>query len=290
MSPSSDGGAGQALAAPALVRALQYLLRPLVRLLLLNHVTYPVFCNLLKGIYVEMGVGEFSSGEQRLSDSRLSLLTGIHRKDIKRLRAEPAQEYRPPPSVSLGARLVAQWTGAGPFLDENGRPLVLARLEGSSGAPSFADLVSSVSTDIRPRSVLDEWLRLGIVEIEDDQRVRLRVEAFVPEKGFDEKSHYFGRNLHDHIAAAAHNLEARGLPMLERSVYYDRLSPESVQELADLSERLGMEALQKVNRRAMRLQKKDASGRAARLRMNFGIYFFHGTGKGRPGRKAGADA
>ena len=274
MARPSGESAKQTLAPPALVRALRHLLRPLVRLLLSHHITYPLLSNLLKGVYVDMAEAEYSLESKRLSDSRLSLLTGIHRKDIKRLRRECSERYLPPPSVSLGARLVAKWTSEPDFLDETGAPRALSCLPEAAGTPTFERLVASVSKDIRPRAVLDEWVRLGVVEIEEGERVRLRVEAFVPEKGFDEKAHYFGRNIHDHLAAGAHNLSGEGAPMLERSVYYDGLRPESVDELAGLSERLAMEALKKVNSRAISLQKKDAASGGARMRINFGSYFF----------------
>jgi len=61
--------------------------------------------------------------------------------------------------------------------------------------------------------------------------------------------------------------------MLERSVYYDGLTSDSIAELAELSEKLGMKALQSVNRRALVLQRRDAKRGGAR-RMNFGVYFF----------------
>ena len=68
-------------------------------------------------------------------------------------------------------------------------------------AVSFETLVASVNTDIRPRAVLDEWLRLGVVQIDDSDQVCLVVDAFVPEKGLDEKAFLFGQNIHDHLAA-----------------------------------------------------------------------------------------
>ena len=77
----------------------------------------------------------------------------------------------------------------------------LQRSSPPAGEPGFEDLVASISTDIRPRAVLDEWQRLGVVEVDDAGLVRLVVGAFVPARGFDEKAHYFGRNLHDHLAA-----------------------------------------------------------------------------------------
>jgi hypothetical protein len=118
------------------------------------------------------------------------------------------------------------------------------------------------------------------------------VEAFIPERGFDEKTYYFGRNLHDHIAAGVHNLLGEKPPFMDRSVYYDNLTAESVQALMDLAGERGMQALQAVNRQAMELQRRDAGNPGATLRMNFGIYYYsasldarrggEGEGKGGP--------
>lgn len=257
--------------APALVRALHRLLRPLVRLLLQQQITYPYLADLLKHVYVELANEEFALAEKRQTTSRVSLLTGIHRKDVKRLREAPPGADAAPAVVSLGAQLVARWTGVDTYTDATGHPRPLPR---AGEAPSFESLVASVSKDIRARAVLDEWLRLGVASLDDDNLVRLEVEAFVPERGFDEKAFYFGRNLQDHVAAAAHNLGGGHPPFLERSVYYDQLTPASVRELRELAERSGMEALQLVNRRALKLQTQDAASDDARQRVNFGIYCY----------------
>ena len=259
---------------PALVRALHRMLRPLVRMLLAHQITYPFLTNLLKTIFVEVAEREFSLPDRRQTVSRVSLLTGIHRKDVKRLRQGAPESAAVPAAVSLGAQLVARWTGVAEFLQEDGHPKALPR-QSESGV-SFQRLVESVSKDIRPRVVLDEWLRLGVARIEpvnDQELVRLNVDAFVPASGFDEKAFYFGRNLRDHIATAASNLAGVDPSRLERSVYYDDLTADSVRELAELSEDRAMDALQAVNRRALALQASDAGKPDATSRMNFGVYF-----------------
>jgi hypothetical protein len=122
--------------------------------------------------------------------------------------------------------------------------------------------------------VLDEWLRLGVVHFDEQRRVCLNVEAFIPVEGFEEKAFYFGYNLHDHAAAAAHNLIDAGKPFLERTVHYDALSPQSITALAAQAGQVGMEALLAVNKNAMALETADASDTAPRQRMTFGIYFY----------------
>lgn len=275
-----------------LMRALRHLLRPIVRLLVARGVLYPALVSLLKSVYVEVALQEFPIEGKRQTDSRLSLLTGVHRKDVRRLRGEKGARHRAPASVSLGAQVVARWTADPRYHDAEGRPRPLTRTAAGAGSePSFDELVVSVSKDIRPRSVLDEWLRLGVATLDAEDRVCLNAEAFVPSHGFHEKLYYYGRNLHDHAAAGTHNLLDGQPPLLDRSVYYASLTPEAIAELSKLATRAGMEAVQAVNRRALELKERDAGLESARLRMNFGIYFFQADPEAEePLDGAGADA
>lgn len=276
------GAAGSA--SPTLVRALRHVLRPLVRLMLARGLNYPYLAELLKGLFVEVADKEFQLGEKASTDSRVSLLSGVHRKDVSRLRAVLATdddiESR---VVSLGAQLVARWLGSSEYVDGQGKAQPLPRYASEGGDCSFEALVASVSSDIRSRVVLDEWLRLGVVHLDDEHRVCLNTEAFVPTKGFDEKVFYFGHNLHDHAAAAVSNLlGAQGAggkalaPFMERSVYYDELSPDSITRLAEQSRALGMETLLAMNKTALEAEAKDQSESPGgpRQRMTFGIYFY----------------
>lgn len=259
---------------PALVAALRLLLRPLARVMLTHGVTFPFVSELLKHVFVEVANKEFQLGSRPQTDSRISLLTGVHRKDVKRLRGNACGNEPAPAAISLGATLVARWVGSPEYLDELGNPRPLPRLANHGGTCSFEGLIASVSKDIRSRVVLDEWLRLGIAHIDEQDCVCLHTDAFIPQKGFDEKAYYFGANIHDHLAACAHNLAGNEPPLLERNVYYDQLDAAALQELANLSKELGMQALKKINRRAMELQHQNAGQPGADQRMNFGVYFF----------------
>jgi hypothetical protein len=264
------------MAPPAsLVSALRQLLRPLVRLLTAQGITYPMLAELLKQTYVEVAVHHFGLDAEPPTDSRVSLLTGVHRKEVKRLRQPVAEQAEPMPElVALGAQLAAAWTTRKDLRDRRGRPRALPRLASQGGARSFEGLVASISKDIRARSLLDEWLRLGVVEVDAQDRVRLRTAAFVPTRGFDEKAFYFGHNLHDHIAAAAHNMQGAGAAFLERSVHYEGLQAASVSKLAERAEAAGMAALQSVYRDAKQHEARDRKVEAAKQRLTFGIYFY----------------
>ncbi len=259
----------------ALATAVRRLLRPLVRLLLHYSVQYPAFTHLLKQAYVEMATAMPVDGKPQ-TDSRVSLLTGIHRMDVKRLRNDMVTGTDGPPlSVSLGAHIVARWTAHAEFLDNKGRPLPLQRLASRGGAMSFEALVRSVSKDIRPRVVLDEWLRLGVAQVDNLDRVVLVTDAFVPSHGLDEKFFYLGKNVHDHLAATEHNLtQPDAPPLLERSVYYDRLSQDSAQALEAHARQLSSQVMQSFSKKAMELQEHDHQNADAHFRVTYGQYFY----------------
>ena len=257
-----------------IVTAITKLLRPLVGLLLEYGITYPWLNSLLKSVYVDVAEKEFKLPGKNQTDSRVSLLTGVHRKDVRRLRQTAPVDTSPPASVLLGAQLVALWTSDARFAYKNGKPRPLPRLSSANEESSFELLVTSVSKDIRSRSVLDEWARLEVVEIDKNDRVCLKADAFIPSKGFEEKVYYLGQNLHDHLAAARHNVQGNTPPHMERSVYYDDLSAESVKELRRQSEKEGMRALKTINALARKLQRRDLKSADNHHRTNFGIYFY----------------
>ncbi len=255
-----------------LLQAVAWLCRPLVRLLIRKGITYPQLRELLKGVYVEVAEADFAVDGKAPSDSRIYILTGVHRKDIKRLRrgdeAEEAARV-----ATLGGAIVARWLAFPEYLDADGEPRCLPR-DADERGPGFDDLVASVSKDVRPRAILDEWLRLGMVSRNAQGEICLDRKAFVPAKDFAEQAFFMGRNVHDHLAACAHNLLQEGEPMLERSVYYDRLTPHSVAHLRELARREGEALLQKLNAEALHRQQHDAGAPDAQQRMRFGVYWY----------------
>ena len=150
----------------------------------------------------------------------------------------------------------------------------LPRMPDSLGNPSFEELVTTINKDIPARSVLDEWIRQGVAEMDEDGVVRLRVESFVPEEGLEAKIHFFGRNLRDHVATGTRNLIGEGSPYFDRSVFYDELSLESVEELDQAAREAGAKMLRDLNRRAFELQRRDAGNEDATYRMTVGAYFY----------------
>lgn len=253
--------------------ALRRLLRPLVRSLVSHGVIFPAVIELLRELYVDVASKEFVVEGKEQTHSRITLMTGVTRREVRRLLNQTAEHDAVPQSLSLSARILSIWLGHKDYLDDQDRPLPLP-LTASGETPSLERLVSSVSKDVRARAVLDEWLRQGIVTM-SGYVVRLQETALIPNQGYEEKIYYFGRNLRDHIAAGAHNLEDRAEPFFDRAVYYDRLSSRSIEELRQFAHEEGVPFILKVNRKARALADKDeAAGEDPLGRMTLGAYFF----------------
>ncbi|NEU14567.1 hypothetical protein G3T14_20955 [Methylobacterium sp. BTF04] len=263
--PSQTASEGGSLHAP-----VARLLRPLVRLFVARGITFPALTTLLRELYVNVAEYDFALAGKDQTDSRVSLLTGIHRKEVARLRGAGAPVSAVPAVVSRTSRIIARWLADPKFTGPAGEPLPLPRL-GEGDAPSFETLVTSVTRDLRPRAVLDEWLDRGLAILDGQDRVVLAEAAYVPKGGGEPQLYYFGRNLHDHIAASVANVMGEVPRFLERAVHYDGLSRELAERLEARAREIAMEALQQANREAHAACETDPGGP---YRWNFGVYIY----------------
>lgn len=278
--PPPTGAIAPVAADPLLLRALAYLLRPLVRLLIANGVTYPTLSELLKRVYLHVAREDFALAGQRLTDSRISLLTGLHRKDVKRHRGEPIEALETPRMLTWGSRLVSLWLAQPEYCDAAGEPRPLARLPSQGDEHSFESLAARITRDIGSRAILTELERNHIARIDADDRVHLETKAFIPREDSHKKLHYFAINLHDHLAAAVHNLLDRSPSLLERSVDAADLSDADMLALERLAETEAMKALVAVNEVAQSLTAEiRATTPAETGRIRFGVYFLRDQGK-----------
>ena len=261
----------------SLLKAARRLMRPLVRLMMQSGLTFPVLADALRRLFVEIAANDLLPDPKARTDSRISLLTGVHRKEIRRLREMPVDSVDAPDIVTLVSQIVARWAGGAPFIDADGRPRPLVRIAREGAGPSFDELVASVTSDVRPRAVLDDLLGHGVVFMDAEDRVQLNTVAFIPRPGGEEQLFYFARNLHDHVAAAVANIGAPGAPpFLDRSVHYDRLTPAQVETLREYAREAAMRVLLDINRRAQELTEATPETDAAEPgRINFGIYVFN---------------
>ena len=258
--------------APEVLRALGQVLAPLVRLLLASGVDYTRLSAELKPLFIEQARLELARHAQRPTDSAISVLSGVHRKDVRAWR-EGGLHLRIAQEVSPPAQLFAHWLADPRLCDPQGRPQALPRL---GPEPSFEALARSVTQDVHPFTLLGELLRLGLVQIEarDGQDwVVPHSEGFVPAPGSRELVELFGANVADHAASAVANLLGQG-PFMEQSVFASGLTPESARQLGELARNLWMNARRQMIGEASRLYEADRGRVDATRRMRFGSYYW----------------
>jgi hypothetical protein len=252
--------------------ALARILRPIARLMIHRGVPLGEVVALLKAALVDVAEREAALPGKRLTDSRISLVTGVHRKDVSALRQNRRPESKP--HANLAATVVGRWMGD-PDLQQEGAPARLYR-SAADGAPSFEALVSTISSDVRPRTVLDELEMLGAVAPDpvDPRRLVLLVDAVAPSGEAAAALAFFAANLGDHAEAATRNLAARegGLRFLERAVFYNRMPSDGLDAIEARCRRDALALLSALNADALAAQ--DSTKGEARERFRFGVYFY----------------
>jgi hypothetical protein len=231
-----------------LSRAVVTLLKPLVRLVLKRGMAFGQFSELLKRAYVEVAQEDFAVPGRKLTISRVAVLTGLTRKEAKRVLEadgdDPSAGSRR--RINRAARVVSAWVSESDYHDRRGAPASLPFEHEED--PSFSSLVQEHGADVTARAVLDELLRVGAVEHLKDGRIRLVERAYIPQADEGEKLEILGTDVADLIASIEHNLEPQsGRPFYQRKVAYDNLPAAWLPSLQELVRSRAQELLEELN-------------------------------------------
>jgi hypothetical protein len=249
------------------LREAAVLMAPLVRWLLRHGVPYPAFADMLKSVFLAAAREELESSGAKATHSALSVLSGVHRKDVRALETGDAAAGAAR-SVPLPSAVFTRWL-TDPKYRSNGKPRTLPR---TGAAISFESLARELSNDVHPRTVLDELVRSGLARIEGDDVVPLAT-SFVPSRKLDELTALFSANVSDHIAAAVHNLTLKAPKFLEQSVFADGLTQASIDHLHQCARDAWNAAFATMVSEARQRIEADADSDAD-IRMRFGAYFY----------------
>ena len=257
----------------ALSAAILRMLRPLVRLLLRHGISYGTFSDLAKWVYVDVADKEFGVTGRKQTVSRVSVLTGLSRKEVSRIQSiDTPDDEAVVHQYNRAARVISGWLRDEQFNDANSEPAVLP-LEGEN---SFAELVKAYSGDMPARAILDELVRVKAVEVEGEE-VKLLTHAYVPTEGEEEKLHILGTDVALLINTIDHNLEStEGVPHFQRKVAYDNLPEEVLPLLRNISREKGQAILEELDRHLVKHDRDsnpEVTG-SGRKRAGLGIYYF----------------
>jgi hypothetical protein len=296
-------GLASGTASGATIDALLAVLRPLAQLAIDQGVQFGQMEELLKRAMVEAAVQATRDASGSAAPvSRLSVVAGIHRKEVKRL-LELSDPHLLAAEATPAAVLFTRWVSDPAWRDGHGRPGPLPRRAAEPSTPSFEQLARSVTTDVHPRTLLDELLRLELAvhDLENDS-IRLRSDSFVPAAHLQSMLGFLGANVGDHLAAARANVatslraaqqpegERVRPPFVEQALFADRLSEASVATTLERVRRHWSELLDAFAPELERLEAADrASTSPADRRVRIGLYCY-AEPMLRPARSADPDS
>lgn len=140
--------------------------------------TYREFADISKSAFVEVASDEYGIRGRPTNISRVSLLTGISRKEVKRQRELLDQRHEQTASKTTDAtRVLSGWHQDGDFLDANGEPLALP-LEGDGA--TFAELCARYAGDIAVTTMYKELKRVGSIEEDHDGSLKVCRRYYMP--------------------------------------------------------------------------------------------------------------
>lgn len=253
-----------------LLDAARRILRPLVRILLRNGIPSDALTELVRKTYVDVAETEFGIGGRRQTNARISVITGLNRKEVARLRGSEPLAGDDQIRWNRAATVLGAWLRDEAFQDRKGDPLDLPF---ETGKPSFVQLVKKHSGDMQPRAIADELLRVGAVE-EVEGRLRMTTRGYVPASDPESVAEILGIDTAELIETIDHNMQAgEDDRLFQLKVLSDNVPAEHIDEFNAYSRRLARPVLEELNRwLAERDMKRDWSGDDDRAVLGLGIY------------------
>jgi len=258
-----------------LYAAIARILRPLIHILIRNGISYGTFADLAKWLFVDVADRDFAIAGRKQTISRVSVITGLNRKEVKRVSGLPVpDDQASSESYNRAARVIAGWRRDKAFCTKKGSP---ADLPVTGPGASFQALVKKHSGDMPFRAILDELVRVGAAERTSDDRVHLLARAYLPAGDENMKIHILGTDVAHLIAAIQHNLapDERG-PFYQRKVMYDNLPQDVLPAFRKLSADSAQKLLEKLDAWLSDRDRDSGSGVSGSGRhiAGLGIYYF----------------
>jgi len=199
------------------IDCITLMLQPIVRFCLRRSVRVQDLLEFAKVVFIDVAAEEIQRSGQKVNVSRLSVMTGLHRRDVVRIYKDGNISTT---STAIPRRVIGQWEQDAHFHTKAGKPRVLT-FEGEDS--EFRELVRLVSTDIDSGAVLFELERTDTVK-RVPSGLKLLAGAYVvsgkPKEGFQ----MLARDTKDLMFAIEENvLGEDDIPNLHGRTEYDNI-------------------------------------------------------------------
>lgn len=254
---------------PAL-NAFRLLFRPIARILLRAGVTWKELAKVGKLTYVEVASQEFGIRGRPTNISRVAILTGFTRREVRRLRDmledEKVVSFE---RMNSATRVLTGWFSDRAYTDSLGEPL---RLAVAGAPPSFESLCSTYSGGVAPSTMLKELKHVGAVVEDSKGALIAQTRYYMPVLMDPEQMLTSGSVMEDLGETIAYNLHrtADQPARFERRASNTRMSREHLPEFKKFLDREGQAFLERVDEWLSEHEDQNVSGD---VRLGLGMYW-----------------
>jgi hypothetical protein len=257
------------------VAATRQWLKPAIHVLLRCGVTWKEFSELAKSTYVEVAAQRFGKRGRPTNVSRIAVLTGLARREVRKQRERLAERPGPLAGYVTKASLVlSAWHLDPEYLDGDGKPALL-QLDGEG--MTFATLLRRCGAgDIQPSTLLKELVSVGAVRRRPDGRLEALQRSYIPHATDEQLIRLWGSVLADVASTYAHNLARTGRTRarFERAAVNAQIAAGAVAEFQEFLDREGQAFLERIDAwlTAHEVGKSGPESAEASVRLGAGLY------------------
>ena len=256
----------------ALARTFLRIFRPLARILIRNGISYSALSDWAKKVYVDVAFEEFAEPGKKQTISRVSALTGLFRREVKRLHElDPEDDLSAGDRYNRAVRVISGWLNDAEFLTPSGKPASL-NFEGEER--SFTALARAYSGDIPARAMLTVLETADCVEETASGKLRLTRHVFIPAGDSTDKLHILGVDVAELVGTIDHNLTAGpGDLYFQRKVSNTRLDPRAIEEFRKLAHDKSQTLLEELDAWLSEHEVNESNAGEAGQYVSLGIYY-----------------
>lgn len=185
--------------------AFLLVMRPVVRILLRYGIGYREFAEVVKTAFVDISSTDFGIRGRPTNISRVAVMTGLTRKEVRRLRDKIAKGDT---TISVKTtpfeEVLHHWYAKAEFHDASGRPIALPF---SDGNPSFTSLVKKFGGDIPAGAMRTEMKRVGVVHEDELGRLSVVDRTFKSASDHEVLVTVLVRSVYTMLSNVAHNTD-----------------------------------------------------------------------------------
>jgi hypothetical protein len=273
------------MATPAprpIVNACRLWLRPIARWLLRSGLTWKEFAELSREVFVEIATQEFGLRGRPTNVSRVALLTGLARREVRRIQAatREAPAASAEESLNHATRVLTGWHLDADFLEPDGRPRILPA---TGPAPSFEVLLKRYAGDIPTTALVKELVKSASIERLPDGSYRALRRYYMPRQMDGRAVERAGSVLADVATTMEHNLSRteRDPSRFEGRAQNRNIDPRHLPAFRAFVEREAQGLLERVDD-WLTTHEATANAGAQGLRLGVGVYAIHDLQTGEP--------